>query len=268
MPDILHLSDIHFGSPHRAEASASLASWVAADPPDLVVASGDQTQRAKPREFEQALSFLEQIDAPFLAVPGNHDVPQFRVWERWLAPLAAYRKHFNNDLEPVFENHKIFVVGVNSAIRSTVKDGRVTRNQRQRLATRLASAGDRWKVVVLHHELVPGPDASARKTLSGAAGLADILAEFEVDLVLSGHLHISYQAWLRDYYPHLNYDVPLLHAGSASSTRGRGRERNRSSCFRIRLQDETVRVQRFRFDPLAKRFAADLQWSWPRHAQG
>ncbi len=268
MPEILHLSDIHFGPPHRAEASESIAQWVRDAPPDLVVVSGDLTQRAKPEQFAQARQFLDQLAVPVLAVPGNHDVPQYRVWERWLAPLNAYRNHFDSDLEPIYQDERVVVVGVNSAIRSTIKDGRVTRRQRQKLAERLQSAGDRWKVVVVHHELVPGPDASARKTLSGAAALADVLAEHRVDLVLSGHLHISYQVWLRDYYRHLSHDLPLIHAGTASSTRGRGREKGQCSCFRIRLNEGRLALQRFRFDPDSARFVADLESSWARHARG
>ena len=268
MPEILHLSDIHFGTPHRPPATRALADWVAEQPPDLIVISGDLTQRAKPSEFAAARAWVDSVGAPALAVAGNHDVPQYRVWERWLAPLSAYRKHYDEDLEPTFESESMLVVGVNSAIRSTVKDGRVTRRQQQRLDQRLAGAGDRWRVVVVHHELVPGPDPSPRKVLSGAPALAEILSAHRVDLVLSGHLHISYLAWLRDYHPHVGFDVPLVHAGTASSSRGRGRERGRNSCFRIHLDDDGVTVQRYRFSADRAEFAADLCWSWPRHAQG
>lgn len=268
MPQILHLSDVHFGRPHRPEASAAIADWVAAEPPDLVVVSGDLTQRAKPRQFAEAREFVDGLAAPVLAVAGNHDVPQYRVWERWLSPLGAYRNHFNADLEPTFESDDLFVVGVNSAIRSTVKDGRVTRRQCRRLDERLSAAGERWKVVVVHHELVPGPDPSPRKVLSGAPRLAEVLSSHRVDLVLSGHLHISYLAWLCDYHRHVDFDVPLVHAGTASSDRGRGRERGENSCFRTDLADERVEVERFRFDPAKQQFTADLVWSWPRGAQG
>ncbi len=268
MAEILHLSDIHFGLPHRPPATQALADWVAEQPPDLVVISGDLTQRAKPREFAAARAWVDGLDAPVLAVAGNHDVPQYRVWERWLSPLSAYRKHYDEELEPAFESESMFVVGVNSAIRSTVKDGRVTSRQQQRLDRRLAGAGDRWKVVVVHHELVPGPDPSPRKVMSGAPALAEVLSTHRVDLVLSGHLHISYLAWLRDYHPHVDFDVPLVHAGTASSSRGRGRERSRNSCFRIRLEGGGVSVQRYRFAVDRVEFDADISWSWPRHAQG
>lgn len=268
MPDILHLSDVHFGRPHRPEASEAIRVWVSENPPDLVVISGDLTQRAKPREFAAAREFVDSLEVPVLAVAGNHDVPQYRVWERWLAPLSSWRKHFDPELEPTFESDDLLVVGVNSAIRSTVKDGRVTRRQCRTLDERLATAGERWKVVVVHHELVPGPDPSPRKVLSGAPVLAEVLAAHRVDLVLSGHLHISYLAWLRDYHPHVEVDVPLVHAGTASSNRGRGRERGQNSCYRIRLADGGVEVDRYRFDLEAGRFAADLHWSWRRGARG
>jgi DNA repair exonuclease SbcCD nuclease subunit len=70
--------------------------------PDLVVISGDLTQRARPEQFRQAREFVDRIPVPSLAVPGNHDVPLYRVWERIFSPYGCYRKHFSPDLEPVW----------------------------------------------------------------------------------------------------------------------------------------------------------------------
>ncbi len=268
MTEILHLSDVHFGPPHRAEVRSAIDTWVAAQPPDLIVISGDLTQRAKPSQFAAAREFVDDLPAPVLAVPGNHDVPQYRVWERWLAPLSAYRNHFSSELEPTWENDDIVVIGANSAIRSTVKDGRVSARQVARLEDRLSQAGQRWKVVVVHHEIVPGPDSSPRKILSGAGRLVEALSRHSVDLVLSGHLHISYMAWASDTFPRVEVDVPILHAGTATSNRGRGRERGSNSCYWVRLDGEKVHVRRHRFNPESGSFERDLSWDWRRGSRG
>ena len=97
--------------------------------PDLVVVSGDLTQRAKPEQFRQARAFVDRIEAlgvPTLTVPGNHDVPLYRVWERIFNPFGCYRKYFSPELEPVYRDDELLVVGINTAFGWTLKDGRIT----------------------------------------------------------------------------------------------------------------------------------------------
>ena len=53
--------------------------------------SGDLTQRARPEQFQAARHWVDRIPVPTLVVPGNHDVPLYRVWERVFAPFGAYR---------------------------------------------------------------------------------------------------------------------------------------------------------------------------------
>ena len=58
--------------------------------PDLVIVSGDLTQRARRSEFAEARTFLDRIAAPRLVIPGNHDVPLYNVFRRALAPFGRY----------------------------------------------------------------------------------------------------------------------------------------------------------------------------------
>ena len=92
MRTIVHLSDIHFG---RVDPRlvAPLVDAVRAAAPDLVAVSGDLTQRARRRQFEQARAFLDKLPPPILAVPGNHDVPLFNLPARFLDPFGGYRRH-------------------------------------------------------------------------------------------------------------------------------------------------------------------------------
>src|SRR6185295_4473790 len=102
MRTIVHLSDIHFG---RVDARllAPLVRLVREIAPDLVAVSGDLTQRARRRQFQQARAFLDQLPAPQLVVPGNHDVPLFNVAARFADPYGGYRRYISQDLEPVYE---------------------------------------------------------------------------------------------------------------------------------------------------------------------
>ncbi len=56
-------------------------------------------------------------------VPGNHDVPLYNVAARFLAPLALYRRHISNDLEPAFMDDEIAVMGLNTARAFVTKGG-------------------------------------------------------------------------------------------------------------------------------------------------
>src|SRR5436190_8754647 len=89
---IAHLSDLHFGRV-APETLSPLRDAVASLRPDLVAVSGDLTQRARKRQFQQARDFLDSLPGPQVVVPGNHDVPLYNVLARWLWPLENYRRH-------------------------------------------------------------------------------------------------------------------------------------------------------------------------------
>ena len=72
---ILHVSDLHFGPPYLPRVGEALIDIAASIAPDVVVVSGDLTQRAKPEQFEEAARFIGRLpDVPRIVVPGNHDV--------------------------------------------------------------------------------------------------------------------------------------------------------------------------------------------------
>jgi predicted MPP superfamily phosphohydrolase len=79
--------------------------------PHLVVVSGDLTQRARPEQFRAERAFVDSLPAPAIVVPGNHDVPLYRFWERIFDPFGAYRRHFAAELEPIFADEELLVVG-------------------------------------------------------------------------------------------------------------------------------------------------------------
>jgi len=90
MARLIHLSDLHFGA-HDPKLVEAVEQRVHEEKPDLVVVSGDFTQRARTEQFEAACQFLERLrDAghEVLGVPGNHDVPLYDVLRRFLSPLT------------------------------------------------------------------------------------------------------------------------------------------------------------------------------------
>ena len=70
MRTLLHLSDLHFGRVDNSlvEPMIAIAHALA---PDLVVISGDFTQRARRMEYRAARTFLARLPEPQLVVPGQ-----------------------------------------------------------------------------------------------------------------------------------------------------------------------------------------------------
>ena len=111
---IVHISDLHFGH-HDASLAAGLAAEIEGQSPDLVVVSGDFTQRGTAAEFAQARAFLDLIARPVFAVPGNHDVPVANIVRRLLTPYSLYQRYVAEDLEPFVEMDGVAIAGLKTA---------------------------------------------------------------------------------------------------------------------------------------------------------
>ncbi|MBL8561568.1 MAG: metallophosphoesterase [Gemmobacter sp.] len=190
MTRIVHLSDLHFGA-LAPGLEAPLTARIRALAPDLVVASGDLTQRARAVQFAQARAFLLGLGAPVLAVPGNHDMPLHRPLTRLLRPFRAWDRGWSPDREPVWQDDRVIVVGVNTADPYAWRRGVIRQRQLDRVGALLAQAGPRARVVVMHHPLehLPGED---QPVMRGAALALAALPHLGAQMVLSGHIHVSH----------------------------------------------------------------------------
>src|SRR6058998_2863613 len=117
MARLVHLSDLHFGA-HDEDLVEAVERKAGELKPDLIVISGDFTQRARTEQFKEACSFLEQLREAgheVLGVPGNHDVPLYDVLRRFLSPLTRYRRYIDETLCPFIELPGLAVLGINTA---------------------------------------------------------------------------------------------------------------------------------------------------------
>jgi 3',5'-cyclic AMP phosphodiesterase CpdA len=254
MRTLVHLSDLHFGRIDEATLDPLLRT-VHGLAPHAVVVSGDLTQRAKARQFRAARAFLDRLPTPQVVVPGNHDVPLYRVWERFLSPLGKYRRWISEDLEPAWMDEEIAIVGVNTARSLTFKGGRINEAQVEALRRRLAPLGEGvTKVVVTHHpfDLPDRPDDDDE--LVGRARLAmEAFSRCGVDLLLAGHLHTSESGSTEARYRLPGYAALAVQAGTATSTRGRGEE----NAFNVlRIANREIELERYGWKPAAGAFVA------------
>ena len=133
MARLIHLSDLHFGAHDEALVEA-VEARIDDEKPDLVVVSGDFTQRARTEQFEEACKFLDRLREAghdVLGVPGNHDVPLYDVLRRFFSPLTRYKRYIDETLCPLHELPGLTVLGINTARSLTFKDGRVSHEQMQ-----------------------------------------------------------------------------------------------------------------------------------------
>jgi 3',5'-cyclic AMP phosphodiesterase CpdA len=209
---LAHLSDLHFDRVDRGVLEA-LRRRLKALAPDLVVISGDLTQRARAHQFRAARAFLDSLPKPQVVVPGNHDVPLYNLFARFLAPLAAYRRIIGQDLEPGFVDDEIAVLGINTARSLVFKGGRVSEAQLARVCEALGRLeGARTRIVVSHH-----PSMALEK-----------LAGCGVDVFVSGHHHATRTGHRRIG----RMSVLIVEAGTATSHRTRA-EPNAFNLLRI-----------------------------------
>lgn len=254
---IAHLSDLHFGRIAHPGIVDALVREVNQNGVDLVVLSGDLTQRARPAEFEGARRMLAAMEAPTLVVPGNHDVyPWWRPYRRLATPLRRYTQYITDDLAPTVEVGDTAVLGLSTAYGATIKGGRVGPGDRQALRDFFAStAADTFRVLVLHHHLTEirslGPHdvaRQARKTLDTAADLG-------VELILCGHLHISHIEPLTIIPGERR--IVVASAGTATSNRWRSPHGPTNFYNVVTIEGDTFQIEERRYVPAEDRFVRD-----------
>ena len=222
MRTLAHLSDLHFDRVETALLEP-LRERLHALGPDLLVVSGDLTQRARASQFQAARDFLESLPRPQLVVPGNHDVPLYNVVKRFAAPFRNYRRVISQDLEPRYLDGEIAVVGVNTARSLVFKGGRINEEQVERVREVFCGLPERvTKVLVTHHPFDVPKDSHEGDQIVGRARMAlEQLAKCGADLLLSGHLHEARVGHTAERYRIAGLSALVVQAGTATSSRTR-----------------------------------------------
>lgn len=224
MPRLVHLSDLHFGA-HEDRLVLAVEQRVDELRPDLIVISGDFTQRARTEQFKDACEFLQRLQHSgheVLGVPGNHDVPLYDVLRRFLSPLARYRRFIDDNLCPFVELPGLAVLGVNTARSLAFKDGRINRQQVTFIRETFSrTSADAFRVLVTHHPLFALKIADQTAPAIGRQELAiDAIEEAGVDMLLAGHNHHASSHSASDLVTRAGGAL-VVQAGTATSTRVR-----------------------------------------------
>jgi 3',5'-cyclic AMP phosphodiesterase CpdA len=220
MSVLLHVSDTHFGTEQVpvVEALVRLAQDLR---PDLLLLSGDITQRARRRQFRAAREFVDRLGiAQVLAIPGNHDVPLFNPFARLFAPYANHRRAFGHELEPTFESEQLLVLSAKTTRRYRHKHGQVSHHQIERVAARLETAhAEQLRIVVTHQPVCVLRAEDERDLLRGHEQALARWTKAGVDLILGGHIHLPFVCALHERDKRFERPVWAVQAGTAVSAR-------------------------------------------------
>lgn len=262
MTRIVHLSDLHFGA-HDERLVEAVRSEVDDLKPDLVIVSGDFTQRARTEQFREACDFLEQLrdrGHDVLGVPGNHDVPLYDVLRRFLSPLARYRRFIDQSLCPFVELPGVAVLGVNTARSFTLKDGRINRQQVEFIRESFSRVpSEAMRILVTHHPLFALEVGGEVGRAIGRQELAlDAVEKSGVDMLLAGHNHHASSQDASDLVTRAG-GVLVIQAGTATSTRVREQEQSFNT-IDIAQRSTTITVNAWAGDRFRASDARAYQW--------
>lgn len=212
---VAHLSDPHFGTQNKRICEA-LVDELGDLEPACVVVSGDLTQRGRRRQFHQARAWLESLGLPYLTVPGNHDIPLYDVFTRFLRPRERYQCIITDDLTPCYVDDTFAIAGVDTTKSLTTKHGHISREKAEAAIAELAPFRARWKLLVAHHPFIVPPE-SDEPAVDGAAEVLPLLEQAKIDLILTGHLHLPHSAGRNE-----DHTIVHVQAGTCISSRTRG----------------------------------------------
>jgi 3',5'-cyclic AMP phosphodiesterase CpdA len=262
MTRIMHISDLHFGA-HDERLVEAVAAEADELKPDLVVISGDFTQRARTDQFREACEFLERLrdsGHEVLGVPGNHDVPLYDVLRRFLSPLARYRRFIDETLCPFVELPGVAVLGINTARSLTFKDGRINKDQVEFIRETFSrTPSEAFRVLVTHHPLFALKVGGEIERAIGRQELAlDAVEDVGVDMVLAGHAHHASSQDAGDLVTRAG-GVLVVQAGTATSTRVREQEQS-FNAIDVADGSATITVHGWQGDTFRANDARRYQW--------
>ncbi len=222
---LAHISDLHCGSRYHIP---SLAKRVVDElnelKPDVCVVTGDLTDMGFRQEFKAAHRLISDIECPRKVVLlGNHDARN--VGDEHFIELFGKR-----GVDMAYGGVRL--LGLDSS-EPDLDTGRIGRDRYEWIESRFAEGFEEFKIVAMHHHLVPVPGTGRERNIVHDAGdLLRVLATNGVDLVLCGHKHVP-NVWRLE-------DMLIVNAGTCCTHRLRGKVR---PCYNIiKIQQEEVQV--------------------------
>lgn len=216
---IAQLSDPHFGTilPGVREG---LLTTLKELKPDLILLTGDITQRARTRQFVEAHEFAEMCKpTPLICVPGNHDIPLFNFFVRFFDPYRGFRRYFKYYLEKDYQQGDVLITGLNSTSRWRHIQGafNIPRIDK-RLQTKTKTT---VHIAAFHHPVDCAKPQDEKNLLTNRDETLQLFEKHNIDLVIGGHIHDPHVSLSHIRYPTIQRRMILAVAGTCLSWRTR-----------------------------------------------
>tara|TARA_R110001599_G_scaffold1837_1_gene9158 strand:+ start:931 stop:1770 length:840 start_codon:yes stop_codon:yes gene_type:complete len=196
---IVQLADLHFGTedPRAIDAAASRISVLE---PDVIVVSGDLTQRGKHQEFQAARDWIDTLGRPSLVVPGNHDTPLLNMLSRARYPFQRHHYYFPADTD-MLQMGDVSIDGLNTArgwqARSNWAEGSVRLDHLAEIVSRDAPPHS-LRMLACHHPFRSPTGAPLRTRTRRGAPASQMLAGSDIAVLLTGHVHTPHAELIRE----------------------------------------------------------------------
>ena len=220
MTVIAHISDLHISdASFDEEILLKAINEINHLQPDMIILTGDITDKGYYKQFKQATRYLEMFEAPLFAIPGNHDARNlgYMTFEELIGE-RSWKLSVGDDFT---------VIGLDSSSPDENR-GDIGRPQHLWLEHQLDECviNDNFSIVALRHHVISIPQTGReRNVLSDSGDILKTLTTHEVDLVLSGHKHVP-NIWK------INNTV-VVNAGSLCSDKLRGKNLNSYNVYII-----------------------------------
>ena len=268
---IAHLSDPHFGT-NFPEVLNSLKNSIRELRPDLIILSGDITQRARSAQFKAAGDFVAELsEFRWAIVPGNHDIPLFNIFMRFFNPYGHFKKVFKGLLEKQIPLEGVEVFTLNSTSRFRHVQGDLNKKQIKKIVPD-PSLKSEVRIVCFHHPMDCPKRVDEKNLLRGRDETMKVLAKAEIDLVLGGHIHDPYVSLSGERYPRVARQSIISVAGTCLSWRTRSGAPNSFNLIDVHTeknQQPRLLISRydlqndFKFSPiLVQSFYRDSVQGW------
>lgn len=246
---IAHLSDPHFGTLNEGIEDHLLRSLEEQEP-NLVLLTGDITQRARRAQFRAAKKFTRRLSMPIIAVPGNHDIPLYNVFARIFYPYWGFKKLFKNQLEKDFFHGDIQVIGLNSTSRWRHVQGDFSL---PRIRARFEAHNKcKIRIAAFHHPMDCAQHVDDKNLLRGREETMQIFDHAKVDLIVGGHIHDPFVTLSDRRYPNIQRRMILTVAGTCLSWRTRAGAPNSFNLIDVDTKD-VPRIKITRMDLTSSR---------------
>jgi Predicted phosphohydrolases len=241
MKRVLHISDLHFGRIHPP-AIESLKSFLQNQTTkfDLIIMTGDWTQRARAKQFKEAAQFISELKIPVITVPGNHDLPVYNIFARILQPLKNYREFIAPLTSDTFVDDELAVVGFRTATFSRTVEGTILKHDIKRARKIFEVANpNALRIIACHHPLMePNKETDIRPEYR----VKQVL-ELKPHIIMSGHSHLN---WIESVGKDGEHKIMHISAGSAVSNRLRGEV---NSFHTIEIENKKVKIETYFLEP-------------------